>query len=133
MRHSNETTRKKWWTCTAFLTIQITCYNALAEEYRKMGDPKSLETAILYHQKELAVCEEEDAVQEAVVASRFLGDCYRERGEIKKAKQQYHRALALLRQECHHISDLYEEHTCSTSGRGHSNRNMKRSVWNDPF
>ena len=97
-----------------------------------MGDPKSLETAILYHQKELAVCEEEDAVQEAVVASRFLGDCYRERGEIKKAKQQYHRALGLLRQECHHISDLYEEHTCSTSGRGHSNRNMKRSVWNDP-
>lgn len=40
MRRSNETTRKKWWTCTAFLTIQITCYNALAEEYRKMGDPR---------------------------------------------------------------------------------------------
>ena len=113
--------------------IQITCYDALAEEYRKMGDPKSLEIAILYHQKEYAVCEEEDAVEEAVVASRFLGDCYREKGEIKKAKQQYHRALGLLRQECHHISDLYEEHTCSTSGKGYSRHDMKQSVWSDPF
>lgn len=117
MRRSSETTRKKWWADIECPVTQITCYDALAEEYRKMGDPKSLETAILYHQKEYAVCEEEDAVEEAVVASRFLGDCYREKGEIKKAKRQYHRALGLLRQECHHISDLYEEHTCSTSGR----------------
>ena len=80
-----------------------------------MGDSKSLELAITYHEKELSVCEDEDLVEEYIIATRFLGDCFRDIGDIKKAKKQYHRSLALIRQDCQHISKMYEEHACSSS------------------
>ena len=82
-----------------------------------MGDSKSLELAITYHKKELAVCEDEDLVEEYIIATRFLGDCFRDVGDIKEAKKQHHRSLALIRQDCQHISEMYAEHACSSSGR----------------
>lgn len=89
----------------------------MAEEYRRIGDSKSLELAISYHEKELKVCENEDLIEEYIIATRFLGDCFRDAGEIQKAKKQYHQSLALIRQDCQHISDVYEEHACCSSGK----------------
>lgn len=72
--------------------------------------------AIRYHKLELQTCESEDSVEGYALASRFLGDCYRDKDDIKTSKKYYHQALAMIRQDCQHVSDVYEEHACSPTG-----------------
>ena len=72
--------------------------------------------AIRYHKLELQTCESEDFVEAYALASRFLGDCYRDKDDIKASKKYYQQALAMIRQDCQHISDVYEEHACSSTG-----------------
>lgn len=72
--------------------------------------------SIFYHQKELDVCIDNDLVFESACSNRFLGDVFRESGDIQNAKKCYHNALGFIRQECDHVHSLNEEHTCSSSG-----------------
>ena len=94
----------------------MNCYNAIAEEYRKQGDVESLQKAVHFHQLELSCCKQIDFVQGYSIALRFLGDCYRDLGDIANAKQCYHDALSLARQNCIHIADLVHEHACASTG-----------------
>ena len=75
-----------------------------------------MDLAIRYHKLELQTCESEDLVGAYALASRFLGDCYRDKDDIKESKKYYQQSLAMIRQDCQHISDVYEEHACSSTG-----------------
>lgn len=72
--------------------------------------------AIHYHRMEIELCEENDLVFESACAHRFLGDVYRDQGDIQNAKKSYHIALGMIRQQCDHVSSFEEEHACSSSG-----------------
>lgn len=71
--------------------------------------------AIRYHKLELELCEEKDYVFETACSNRFLGDVYRDIGDIENAKKCYHRSLGIIRQNCDHVSSFIEEHACSPS------------------
>lgn len=88
----------------------------MGEEYRKKGDEESLRIAIEYHELELKNCEENDLVFESACSCRFLGDVYRDSEDIQSAKNCYHKALGMIRQNCNHVSSYIEEHSCSPSG-----------------
>ena len=92
----------------------IDCYNALGEEYRKRGDNDSLMNAIKYHKMETRECEEHDMIDASASAYRYLGDSYRDIGDIANAKKCYHTALALMRGNLEHVSECEKKHACSS-------------------
>lgn len=46
----------------------------------------------------------------------FLATVIVIKDDIKASKKYYQQALAMIRQDCQHISDVYEEHACSSTG-----------------
>lgn len=72
--------------------------------------------AIKYHKMETRECGEHDMIDASASAYRYLGDSYRDIGDIANAKKCYHTALALMRGNLEHVSECEKKHACSSDG-----------------